>query len=186
MAPVRLIPTKRFADDRGWFSETFSGKTLAAIGDESPFVQDNHSYSRFAGTVRGLHFQRPPFAQAKLVRCLRGAILDVAVDLRRGSPTFGQHVAAELTAENGDQLYLPVGFGHGFVTLEPDTEVAYKVTAPYDPGSDGGIAWNDPDLRINWPLPASGAVLSQKDMVLPLISQSDSPFDYDGEPLEPL
>ena len=186
MGGVRLIRAKKFVDERGWFFETYSVNAFTAAGVDCVFVQDNQSYSRAQGTVRALHYQRPPHAQGKLVRCVRGAILDVAVDLRRGSPTYGGHVSVELTGENGDQLFVPAGFAHGFVTLEPDTEVAYKVTMPYAPSSEGGLLWNDPALGIPWPLPASGAVVSQRDRELPLCSQFESPFDYDGDPLEPL
>jgi dTDP-4-dehydrorhamnose 3,5-epimerase len=180
---VCIVKARRFADDRGWFSETYNAPKMIAQGMDVTFVQDNHSYSKYAGTVRGIHFQRPPHAQAKLVRCLRGRILDYAIDLRRESPTFGQHVVAELTAENGEQLFVPVGYGHAFVTLEDDTEVAYKVSDVYSPEHDGGIVWNDPALGIDWPLPAGGATLSAKDQILPLLSAFDSPFEYDGTPL---
>ncbi len=136
------------------------------------------------GTIRGIHFQRAPHAQGKLVRCIRGRIMDYAVDLRRGSPTYGRHVSAELSGENGDQLWVPIGFGHAFVTLEPNTEVAYKVTDVYAPDCDGGVIWNDPIIGIEWPIPASGPVLSDKDGKLPTLSDFDSPFDYDGRPLD--
>lgn len=183
--PVSLITPKRFGDDRGWFTETFNARNFARVGIAEPFVQDNHSLSRPVGTLRGLHFQTPPHGQAKLVRCIRGRILDVAVDVRRGSPTYGRHVAAELSAENGEQLFIPVGFAHGFVTLEPDTEVTYKVTDFYAPECDGGIRWNDPDIGIDWPLAAaSGPVLSPKDEKLPFLKDFDSPFPYDGVPME--
>ncbi len=183
---VKLIHTRRFGDDRGWFSETYSEAKFAAQGVDARFVQDNQSYSAFVGTIRGLHFQRPPHAQGKLVRCTRGGIIDYAVDVRRGSPTYGQHVSAELTAQNGAQLFVPVGYAHAFVTLEPDTEVAYKVTDIYAPDCDGGIIWNDPDIGIDWPLPGTGPVLSDKDKILPTLADFDSPFDYDGVPLSPL
>ena len=184
--PVKLIHTRRFADDRGWFSETYHRPRLAAQGVVEEFVQDNHSLSRLAGTIRGIHFQAPPHAQAKLVRCTRGRILDYAVDLRAGSPTYGRHVAAELTPDNGDQLYIPVGFGHAFVTLEPDSEVIYKVSDIYAPETDGGIRWDCPTIGIDWALPSTGPVLSDKDMRLPVLSEWVSPFTYDGEPLRPL
>lgn len=184
--PVLLISRPRFEDDRGWFSETYQRAKFAEAGVPDDFCQDNHSLSRPAGTIRGLHFQAPPHAQAKLVRCVRGSIWDVAVDIRRGSPTFGQWQAAELSAANGNQLYVPAGFAHGFVTLEPDTEVIYKVSAFYAPESDAGIRWDDPDIGLPWPLPASGPVLSGKDAVLPLLRDIMSPFDYDGRPLLPL
>jgi dTDP-4-dehydrorhamnose 3,5-epimerase len=186
MAVARLISTKRFEDSRGWFQETYNSERLAEHGITDAFVQDNSSMSRPVGTLRGIHFQTPPHAQGKLVRCIRGRILDYAVDLRRGSPTYGQHVSAELTGDNGLQLWVPVGFGHAFITLEPDTEVAYKVTSGYAPTADGGIRWNDPDLAIDWPLPAGGPALSPKDETLPLLAGFDSPFEYDGEPLAAL
>ncbi len=184
--PVKLIHTRRFGDDRGWFSETYHRPRWTADGAAEEFVQDNHSYSKHAGTLRGIHFQAPPHAQAKLVRCIRGRILDYAVDLRAGSPTYGRHVAAELSADNGDQLYIPVGFGHAFVTLEPDSEVIYKVSDVYAPDVDGGISWDCPTLAIDWPLPPGGPVLSDKDRTLPHLADWDSPFAYDGAPLRPL
>ena len=182
--PVILLTPKRFEDARGWFSETYSRPRYAALGIECEFVQDNQSLSRPAGVLRGLHFQHPPHAQAKLVRCLKGRIFDVAVDIRRGSPSFGQAVSATLTADKGEQLFVPAGFAHGFVTLEPDTEVAYKVDAPYAPEADAGIAWNDPTLGIDWPLPAAGAIVSDKDAALPRLNAIESPFHYDGRPLQ--
>ena len=184
--PVLLITPRRFEDERGWFSETYSDRAIEALGVTHPFVQDNHSMSRPVGTLRGLHYQAPPHAQAKLVRCVRGRIWDVAVDIRKGSPTYGAWTAAELSAANGSQLYVPAGFLHGFVTLEPDTEVIYKVSSYYAPESDGGILWNDPDLAIDWPLPAGGPTLSAKDVKLPTLAAFDSPFTYDGVPLTPV
>ena len=185
MVGVTLLRPKRFGDARGWFTETYSETAAAAAGITDRFVQDNQSFSAFEGTLRGIHYQKPPHAQAKLVRCVRGSIMDYAVDLRRGSPTYGRHVAAKLTAESGEQLYVLVGFGHAFVTLGPDVEVAYKVTDVYAPDCDGGILWSCPTIAIDWPLPASGPVLSDKDNRLPTLAQFDSPFDYDGRPLEP-
>lgn len=182
--PVIRITPKRFQDARGWFSETWQRDRFAAAGIDVDFVQDNHSYSIPAGTLRGIHFQTPPFAQAKLVRCLRGRIWDVAVDLRVGSPDYGKWVSAELTAERGEQLFIPSGFGHAFLTLEPDTEVAYKVDAFYAPDCDGGIAWDDPDLAIDWPLAGPAPELSEKDAKLPRLTDFTSPFAYDGRPLE--
>jgi len=182
-ASIVLVETRRFGDARGWFSETYAEAKYAALGIDLRFVQDNQSYSGFAGTVRGIHFQTAPHPQAKLVRCVRGSIIDYAVDLRKGSPTFGKHAFAELSAENGRQLFVPVGFGHAFVTLEPDTEVVYKVSDVYAAACDGGVAWDDRDLGINWPLPASGPVLSDKDKVLPRLADFDSPFVYDGVPM---
>lgn len=184
--PVVLITPRRFADSRGWFAETYQRDRYRAAGIDADFVQDNQSFSKPAGTLRGLHFQTPPHVQAKLVRCLAGRIWDVAVDLRAGSPTFGRWVAAELTAERGEQLYVPAGFGHGFITLEPDCAVAYKTSDFYAPDCDGGIAWDDPDLGIAWPMPADGPLLSDKDQKLPRLKDFASPFAYDGRPLMPL
>ena len=183
-SPVRLIATRRFADDRGAFTETWVAPRWAAQGIEGPFVQDNESRSVRVGTIRGIHFQAPPHAQGKLVRCITGRIRDYAVDLRAGSPTFGTHVSTELSAENGRQLWVPGGFGHAFVTLEPESLVAYKVTSLYAPDADGGIVWNDPDLAIDWPLSPDGPTLSAKDERLPRLSDWESPFAYDGVPLD--
>ena len=164
---LKLVTPRKFGDDRGFFSETHNAATWEKAGLHYNFVQDNHSLSRDVGTVRGLHFQTPPFAQDKLVRVLQGRILDVAVDLRRSSPTFGRHVVVELSKENWRQLLIPIGFAHGFVTLEPDTEVIYKVTNFYSPAHDFGVAWNDPDIGIDWGVSAEKAVLSAKDQKLP-------------------
>jgi dTDP-4-dehydrorhamnose 3,5-epimerase len=185
MSPVNLIHPRRFGDARGWFTETYNRDAFAALGIASVFVQDNHSLSRSAFTLRGLHFQTPPRAQDKLVRCIRGRIFDVAVDIRDGSPTYGQWVGAELSAENGDQLFIPTGFAHGFLTLEPDCEVLYKCSDTYAPHQEGGIAWNG--ANIDWPIPA-GVVpeLSAKDREQPALAAFTSPFPYDGRPLAPL
>lgn len=185
MSRVTLIKPRRIGDDRGWFSETYKLRELAASGIADTFVQDNHSMSTKAGTLRGLHFQTPPHAQAKLVRCTRGRLLDVAVDVRRGSPAYGRHVSVELSAVNGHQLYIPVGFAHAFLTLEPDCEVIYKVSDYYAPECDGGIRFDDPAIGIAWPAIAEGYTLSDKDKRLPLLAEFDSPFAYDGEPLSP-
>ena len=182
-ARVTLITPKRFSDDRGWFTKSYNARAFAQAVGPIDFVQDNHSYSRAAGTLRGLHFQTPPHAQAKLVRCARGAIWDVAVDVRQGSPTYARHVAAELSAENGRQLFIPAGFAHGFVTLTSDAEVLYKASDFYAPANDAGLAWNDPDLAIPWPLAAAGPALSPKDAALPLLKDFVSPFVYEGDPL---
>jgi len=183
--PVKLITPKRFGDSRGWFTEVYSDKTFAAIGIDCGFVQDNHSLSKPQFTLRGLHFQTPPHGQDKLVRCIRGRIYDVAVDLRRGSPSYGQWVGAELTAENGHQLFVPVGFAHAFLTLEDDCEVTYKVSDVYAPDCDGGIRWDS--VGIDWPMPAGATPeLSDKDTRLPALADLDSPFVYDGNPLLPL
>jgi dTDP-4-dehydrorhamnose 3,5-epimerase len=174
-AVKRVVPN-RFGDDRGWFSETFRADILAGAGIADAFVQDNQSFSAQSGTVRGLHFQLAPAGQAKLVRVLSGSILDVAVDLRRGSETYGQHVAVRLDAAEGEQLYVPVGFGHGFCTLEPDTMVAYKVSAYYGREHDRNLAWNDPDLAIDWPVGEDEAVLSDKDRVAPSFADLGAVF----------
>lgn len=182
---VMLLRPKRYGDDRGWFTEVYNEKAFTGYGIGDRFVQDNHSLSVPVGTLRGLHFQTPPFAQAKLVRCIRGRIFDVAVDIRRDSPTFGRWVGAELSAENGHQLYVPVGFAHGFVTLEPSSEVTYKVSNLYSAQNDGGILWSDAQIGVEWPLSDGVApLLSPKDERQPLLRDFDSPFDYDGVPLE--
>jgi dTDP-4-dehydrorhamnose 3,5-epimerase len=162
---------RRFADPRGFFAETFSRRRFAEAGLIADFVQDNHSLSRPAGTLRGLHFQRAPFAQAKLVRVLRGAILDVAVDIRPSSPSYGCHVAAELSADSGTMILVPEGFAHGFCTLTADTEVFYKVNRDYAPQHEGGILWNDPALDIAWPVDAADAFLSDRDRAWPTLSE---------------
>ena len=160
---VKIITPKSFADSRGVFCETYNRKRFFEHGITLEFVQDNQSTSAEAGTIRGLHFQSSPAAQHKLVRVIRGSIFDVAVDLRRSSPTYGQWVAEKLSAVDGRQLLVPVGFAHGFCTLEPDTHVLYKVTDYYAPANDHGIAWDDPDLAIDWPVLPGKAVLSDKD-----------------------
>lgn len=181
-----MLRARRFSDARGWFSETYSEPWAAAHDVHVKFVQDNQSFSALAGTIRGLHFQTPPHAQDKLVRCVRGSIVDYAVDIRRGSPTFGHWVSATLTADNGLQLFIPIGFAHAFITLEPDVEVAYKVSNVYAPSCDGGLIWNDRTIGIDWQVPESGPVLSDKDGLLASLADFDSPFEYDGAPLEPL
>jgi dTDP-4-dehydrorhamnose 3,5-epimerase len=169
---VLLVTPARFGDDRGYFTETYSLARMTEAGVSQPFVQDNQSFSRARGTVRGLHCQIGPNAQGKLVRVLRGAIWDVAVDARAGSPTFGQHAACVLSAENGSQLWVPVGFLHGFCTLEADTEVAYKVTAPYDRQAERGVLWTDPTLALPWPIAPEEGLLSDKDKILPAWSDA--------------
>ncbi|HET7198931.1 MAG TPA: dTDP-4-dehydrorhamnose 3,5-epimerase, partial [Burkholderiales bacterium] len=163
-----------------------SARRLRQSGIDLVFVQDNHVYSREAGVLRGLHFQAPPHAQAKLVRCVRGRVWDAAVDVRRGSPSYGRSVFAELSAENGLQLFVPVGFAHGYVTLEAETEVEYKASDFYAPESEGGVAWNDPDLALPWPLGGREPILAAKDRALPRLADLESPFAYDGAPLAPL
>ena len=172
---VIILTPARHGDARGFFSESWNRKTLLAAGVDLPdFVQDNHSLSRQAGTLRGLHYQAPPHAQGKLVRCGRGSLFDVAVDARRGSPTYGQWVGEELSNENGRQLWIPAGFLHGFVTREADTEVVYKCTDHYDRASDGGVRWDS--LGIDWGV--SAPVLSEKDETAPAFADWSSPFTY--------
>ncbi len=173
---VKILTPKRFGDSRGFFSEVYNRRVFAEAGITLDFLQDNQSLSRDAGTLRGLHYQAPPFAQDKLVRVIAGAIFDVAVDIRVGSPTYGRWVGVELSAENFRQLLIPVGFAHGFVTLEPDTIAIYKVTAPYSVAHDFGVAWDDPDIGIAWPLKTAKPALSAKDAVLPRLRNIENPF----------
>ncbi|MDE1173223.1 MAG: dTDP-4-dehydrorhamnose 3,5-epimerase [Parvibaculaceae bacterium] len=161
-----VVTPARFADNRGFFSETFNVSRFAEAGIDKPFLQDNHSLSRAKGVVRGLHCQLSPHAQGKLVRVIHGAIWDVAVDIRQGSATYGQYAAVTLSGENGKQLWIPEGFLHGFCTLEPDTEVIYKVTGIYDVASERGVIWNDPSLALPWPVDPAEAILSDKDLKL--------------------
>jgi dTDP-4-dehydrorhamnose 3,5-epimerase len=173
----RLVP-RVFRDERGLFAETYSERSLAADGVRVTFVQDNQSVSVAKGVVRGLHFQKPPHAQGKLVRVVRGAVFDVAVDIRQGSPSFGRHVATVLSADNWAQLWVPAGFAHGFCTLEPDTEVLYKVTDYYAPQFDSGIAWDDPALGIQWPINPREAILSEKDRKLVRLADLGPVFQF--------
>ncbi len=176
---VMLLKPRRFGDDRGFFVETYNRRALAAAGIETVFVQDNMSYSVARGTVRGLHYQRPPHAQAKLVSVVAGRILDVAVDVRRGSPTYARHVTVELSADDGYQLFVPVGFLHGFITLEPRTRVSYKVSDFYAPECDGAVRWDDFGLAIDWPVGPEGARLSPKDANASAFADFDTPFTYE-------
>lgn len=176
---VKLIQPQIFVDHRGFFSETWNKQGLLEIGIDCDFVQDNHTFSAAKGTVRGLHFQTPPHAQVKLVRVIRGSIFEVAVDIRANSPTYGQHVSTVISAETRCQFLVPEGFAHGFMTLEENTEVLYKVTDYYAPDCDQGILWNDTDLEINWPLPVANAVLSDKDTRYPRLRDiTGMPFVY--------
>ena len=177
---VKIITPKKFGDHRGFFSETYNANTFNEAGLDLNFVQDNHSLSGKKGTIRGLHFQSHPFAQDKLVRVTRGSIIDVAVDIRKGSPTYGQYVAEELSAENWKQLLVPVGFAHGFCTLEDDTEVMYKVTGFYSQANDFGVRWDDPEIGIDWPLDGVEPQLSDKDKVQPLLKDLPEYFTYEG------
>lgn len=176
-----ILTPARFGDARGFFSESWNRKTLAAQGITLDFVQDNHSLSAQIGTIRGLHFQSPPHAQAKLVRCGRGCLLDVVVDIRRGSPTYGKWLGEELSDQNGRQLLIPAGFLHGFITRAPDTEIIYKCTDYYAPACDGAVRFDDPDIGIDWGLPAGVApILSDKDAAAPLLRDLASPFVFEG------
>ena len=177
---LMLLRPRRFADARGYFVETYNERTFRGAGITANFVQDNQSFSAAAGTIRGLHFQLPPAAQAKLVRVLQGSVYDVAVDLRIGSPAYGRWVGETLTAEGGEQLFLPRGFAHGFCALEPNTVIAYKVDDFYAPASDSGLVWNDPTLAIKWPAAPGEAVLSDKDLKLGRFADFVSPFKYEG------
>jgi dTDP-4-dehydrorhamnose 3,5-epimerase len=177
LADVKLIRTPRMSDGRGYFCETFQRPAFAAHGIANDFLQDNQSRSKRPGTVRGLHFQRPPLAQAKLVRVLRGRIFDVAVDLRCASPTFGRHIAVELSDEDDEQLFIPAGFAHGFCTLEPDTIVFYKVDQIYSAAHDAGVNWADPGLAIEWPVAAATPILSEKDRRLPMLADLPPIFE---------
>jgi dTDP-4-dehydrorhamnose 3,5-epimerase len=163
IAGVLHVTPARFGDVRGYFSETYNRTTFAEAGIDRVFIQDNQSLSRERGVIRGMHFQIPPFAQAKLVRVLRGSVYDVAVDIRKASPTYGQSVAVTLSAELGNQLFIPDGFAHGFCTLEPDTEVLYKVDAPYSRDHERGLLWNDPKLGLHWPVEDAEAVVIERD-----------------------
>ncbi len=177
---VVLLEPKRFGDNRGFFSESWNRARMAEHGFDIDFVQDNHSLSSEVGTVRGLHFQSPPHAQTKLVRCGRGALFDVAVDVRRGSPTYGKWVGFELSADNGLQLLIPAGFLHGFATRVPDTEICYKCTDYYAPECDGAVRYDDPDIGIDWGLGDAAPILSEKDVAAGMLSDFNSPFSFEG------
>jgi dTDP-4-dehydrorhamnose 3,5-epimerase len=174
--PVLLTPAK-FEDSRGFFSEVYKQRTFEGLIGNVHFLQDNQSLSLQPGTIRGLHFQIPPTAQGKLVRVVRGAIFDVAVDIRRGSRTYGRYISAILSAENWSQLWIPIGFAHGFCTIEPNTEVIYKVTDYYSKGDEKGVAWNDPDIAVAWPVKPGAAILSDQDRVHPRLSEIQAYFD---------
>lgn len=178
ISDLKIITPARFGDDRGFFSESYNRQRMVMHGIDVDFVQDNHSMSARVGTVRGLHFQFPPHAQTKLVRCGRGRLLDVAVDIRAGSPTYGKWESVELSHENGLQLLVPIGFLHGFVTLEPDTEIIYKCSDYYAPDCDGAVRFDDPAIGVDWGVSASEAVLSDKDAVAPMLAELDNPFVF--------
>ncbi len=179
---VKLLTPKKFADSRGYFSENYNYRMLQTFGIDIVFVQDNQVYSARKLTLRGLHFQAPPFAQDKLLRAVRGSVLDVAVDIRKGSPTYGRHVSAVIAAEAGTQILVPIGFAHGCLTLEPDTEVLYKVSNYYMPAHDLGLLWNDTELGIDWQAAPLDVILSDKDKKQPLFRDIESPFEYSGKP----
>lgn len=174
-----LTPT-RYGDHRGFFAETYSARVLCEHGITETFVQDNLSLSGQVGTVRGLHFQAPPHSQAKLVRCGRGVLFDVAVDIRKGAPTYGQWFGAELSSKNGRQLYIPAGFAHGFVTRAPDTEIIYKCSEYYAPETEGALRFDDPDIGIDWGLNGAPPILSEKDAAAGALADFDSPFTYES------
>jgi dTDP-4-dehydrorhamnose 3,5-epimerase len=173
---VKVIKPRKFGDARGFFSETYNERALRDAGIDARFVQDNHAFSKDRGVIRGLHYQLAPKAQDKLIRVVRGAILDVVVDVRVGSPTFGRQASIELSAENWLQLWVPVGFAHGYCTLTTDSEVIYKVTDYYAPDHEGGVLWSDPALGIPWPVPGAEAILSDKDRKLPLLADMKPAF----------
>jgi dTDP-4-dehydrorhamnose 3,5-epimerase len=179
---LRVLSPVRHRDERGFFSEVWREDALARAGIGCRFVQENHALSRAPWTVRGLHFQIGRVAQAKLIRCSRGSIFDVAVDIRRGSPSFGRYLATVLSEENWHQLYVPAGFAHGYCTLEPDTEVIYKVSAYYDPQSERGVAWDDPELGISWPASAEAAILTDRDRAWPRLRELADCFSYSDWP----
>ena len=180
IAAVKLLTPVRHVDSRGFFSEVFKENVLREHGIDIHFVQDNHSLSASKGVVRGLHFQIAPFAQAKLLRVTAGSMFDVAVDIRRGSPSFGRHIAVVLSATEWNQIFIPEGFAHGYCTLEPNTEVIYKVSAYYSPAHDRGLLWNDPALDIAWPVSANDAIVSDKDRIHPVLSRLPRYFRYES------
>ena len=180
LADVFVLKPRRFEDSRGWFSEVWNADVLASHGITASFVQDNHSYSRDIGTVRGLHFQSPPRAQAKLVRCGRGRVFDVAVDIRRGSPTYGKWAGVELSRDSGLQIFIPAGFLHGFVTREPESELLYKCSDVYAPDCEGAIRFDDADIGIDWGIDPSAAILSDKDLNAISMREFVSPFNFGG------
>ena len=174
-----MLKPQRLGDERGWFMETYRRDTFAAAGIGAAFIQDNHAFSTAVGTLRGLHFQGPPRAQAKLIRALRGAVFDVAVDIRRGSTNFGRWTGAQLSAQGGEQLYVPAGFAHAYCTLEPDTEVAYKCDAYYAPEVEGGLLATDPEIGIEWPIPVDSLIIAERDRALPSLRSFVSPFVFE-------
>jgi dTDP-4-dehydrorhamnose 3,5-epimerase len=181
LSGVKILTPARFSDGRGFFSESYNRQRMIEAGIDTEFLQDNHSISASVGTVRGLHFQSAPHAQAKLVRCGRGRLLDVAVDIRKGSSTYGKWVGVELSFENGKQLMIPVGFMHGFVTREPDTEIAYKCSDYYAPDCDGAVRFDDPAIGIDWGIASEEAILSPKDAAAPMLAEIENNFEYQDQ-----
>lgn len=180
IAGVSIIEPARHSDKRGWVSELWNSVALQEVGLAASFVQDNLSLSHAEGVVRALHFQTPPYQQGKLIACLTGSIFDVALDLRKGSPTYGEHVAAEISSDDGNLIWIPPGFAHGYCSLAPDTRVLYKLTAPYQQGATGGVRWDDPDLGIDWPVSEESAIVIDRDRVWPKLSEFHSPFEWTG------
>ena len=176
IAGLKLIDPAKYSDDRGWMSELWNATVCPRLGSEVSFVQDSMAYNRDAGTIRGLHFQAPPFDQGKLVICVSGSIFDVALDLRTGSPTFGNHFSVTLDSKATLQLWIPCGFAHGYCCLEPHSKVLYKLTKPYESAAVGGVFWNDPDLNINWPVQSKSVVINTRDEQWPSFANFDSPF----------
>jgi dTDP-4-dehydrorhamnose 3,5-epimerase len=180
LAGVSIIEPERHSDERGWLSELWNPVALQDAGLNASFVQDNLSLSNAVGVVRALHFQIPPFQQGKLITCLTGAIFDVALDLRQGSPTYGEHISVELSSDDGKVIWIPPGFAHGYCSLEPETRVLYKLTAPYQQGATGGVRWDDPELGIDWPVSVHSAVVNERDHGWPTLSEFVSPFEWTG------
>lgn len=183
-SPPTLITPRRFADPRGWFAETYQAKRFAGAGLDATFVQDNDAWSRGALTLRGMHYQSPPHAQGKLVRCVIGKVLDVIVDIRKGSPTFGRHHAVELSAESGAQLYVPMGYAHCYLTLSEEVLVSYKVTDFYAKETEGGVRFDDPALAIGWPADPATFIVNDRDRTFQDLSPDTTPFTYDGVPFD--
>ncbi|MEN3746053.1 dTDP-4-dehydrorhamnose 3,5-epimerase [Sphingomonas sp. HF-S3] len=182
--PIQLIRRHRHADRRGWLVETYNRDDFVELGITTGFVRDIHSTSQACFTLRGLHFQASPHAEKKLIRCVRGRIFDVVVDIRKGSPTYGKWIGTELAEHDGHQLYVPEGFAHGYLSLEPGCEVTYKSSGDYRPEFEGGLAWDDPDLGIHWPMPEGfRPIISERDGMHPPFAHFESPFEYDGRPL---
>jgi len=180
IADVKVIVPRRFRDSRGWFTEAWNAQRYAELGVAGPFVQDNMAFNEHAGTIRGMHFQKPPAAQGKLVYVTEGAVLDVAVDIRHGSPTFGRHVAVTLSADEGEQLWVPEGFAHGYCTLTPGTRFLYKVTRFWDAAAESGIRFDDPDLGIGWPVELGRAIVAEKDRAMPRLSELPVHFRWES------